>query len=271
MPISQFNVLGVAIGAVTPESAAAFVRQAARAGMRGYVCATSVHGVIEARRDPALRRILNRALLSVPDGMPLAWMGRLQGQRLARVYGPDLMPALCAQKDEEAGRPLRHFFLGATPDTLERLTRNLRARFPGLHVVGTHAPPFRPLTADEEDELIATLRSAQPDLIWVGLSTPKQERLMAPLAARLETGILLGVGAAFDLHAGLRRDTPSWIKRMGLQWLHRLCQEPRRLAGRYARIVPAFLFLAMLQILGLRRYPLEDNTPEPAGSSGEGS
>jgi len=265
----RVNVLGIGIDPVNMTSAVEELISAACAGRKGYVCVTGVHGVMESQQDEQLRQIHNRSLLTVPDGMPLVWEGRWRGfSKMRRVYGPDLMLNILertarqnhAQRTYSAPTPrlpLRHFFCGATPDILQRLVVNLQRRFPGLCVVGCYAPPFRPLNADEEADLARQVAACQPDFFWVGLSTPKQERFMAHYLPLLDVKIMLGVGAAFDLHAGLRADAPGWAKKTGLQWLHRLLQEPRRLWRRYLWIVPTFLWRIVLQHFGLMKYSLD--------------
>ena len=248
------NVLGVGIDAVSP---AAVLDQLLGSGVTsrtGYVCVTGVHGVMEAQRDPELMRILNESLLTVPDGMPTVWMGRLQGHReMARVYGPTLLLDVC-RRSAQTGHT--HFFFGGKPGVAEDLAGRLAARFPGLRVVGTFTPPFRPLNEMEERALFQQVAEAKPDFFWVGLSTPKQERFMAAYHRRLATKVMLGVGAAFDMHSGHMRQAPPWMQRNGLEWLFRMLQEPRRLFWRYARNNPLFIVNALLQIAGLRRYPL---------------
>jgi N-acetylglucosaminyldiphosphoundecaprenol N-acetyl-beta-D-mannosaminyltransferase len=225
----------------------------------GYVCVTGVHGVMEAQRDPALRRILNSALANVPDGMPMVWVARGQGHAsIERVYGPDLMLALC---ERSLQRGYRHFLYGGRPGVVDELAQRLRARFPSLQIVGTFTPPFRPLSSDEEQDLAACVTQARPDLFWVGLSTPKQERFMAQYSGRLRVPVMLGVGAAFDMHSGGARRAPPWMQQRGLEWLFRLAQEPRRLFWRYARNNPAFVSSLLLQLCGLRKYSLDDEVP----------
>ena len=248
---TRTNILGVNISTVNMASAVDALVKAANDHTKGYVCVTGVHGAIESQKDPALRAIHNNSLLTVPDGMPLVWVGRHQGNTtMGRVYGPDMLLNVLAA---ENGR-FRHFFYGATSDTLQRLTSNLSSRFPQLQVVGTFAPPFRPLNMEERAALIKQVDERRPDFFWVGLSTPKQERFMAEYVPLLNTSVMLGVGAAFDIHAGLQDDAPTWIKRSGFQWLFRLCQNPSRLWRRYFHIVPAFLWLISLQLLGIRDF-----------------
>lgn len=248
------NVLGIAIDAITPEIALDQLFAQCSHEKGDYVCVTGVHGVMEAQRDAGLRRILNESMLTVPDGMPTVWMGHLQGHRtMARVYGPTLLLDVC-RRSVDAGRT--HFFFGGAPGVAEALARALTERFPGLRVVGTYTPPFRPLNADEEAELRAEVERTRPDFFWVGLSTPKQERFMAAHRGMRGVGVMIGVGAAFDMHSGRTRQAPRWMQRSGLEWFFRMLQEPRRLFWRYARNNPAFLWRAVLQLLGLRRYSL---------------
>ena len=212
-----------------------------------YVCFTGVHGVIESQRDENLLRIHNAAGLVAPDGMPLVWLSRLQGRRQAeRVYGPDLMLALC-ERSVLSG--YRHFLYGASEDTLEKLAINLQQRCPGLRIVGKYSPPFRPLTDEEDEEVVRTINEAKPDIVWVGLSTPKQEHWMASHVHRLTAPVLLGVGAAFDFHAGVKKQAPRWMQRSGLEWLFRLATEPRRLGPRYLVNNPLFILLVLRQML----------------------
>lgn len=249
------NVLGVGVTALTLERAVAEILSVRGALRRGYICATGVHGVSEAQRDPAVRRALNEAWLNTPDGMPLVWLARAHGHHpVSRVYGPDLMLAVC-----DLGRTvgLTHFFFGGPPGVAEELRRKLTQRFPGLQVVGTQAPPFHPLTPDELSALSAELAEKRPDVIWVGLSTPKQELFMAKHWPSLAAGVLVGVGAAFDFHSGRRPQAPRWMQRSGLEWLFRLATEPRRLWRRYLVNNPLFVVRVILQATGLRRHSLD--------------
>ncbi len=219
---------------------------------KGYVCVTGVHGVMEARRDPALRRVLNASFLTTPDGMPMVWVGRLQGLRgIRRVYGPDLMVQVM---ERSVAKGWTHFLYGGQEGVASQLADALRARVPGVRIVGTWTPPFRPLNDAEEAELAAAIAAIRPDILWVGLSTPKQEAFMAGHLETLDTVLMVGVGAAFDLHTGRIADAPRWVKASGLQWLHRLIQEPRRLWKRYLINNPRFVVEIMLQGLRIRRY-----------------
>lgn len=205
-----------------------------------YVCVTGVHGVMESQGDDQLRAIHNASGLTVPDGMPMAWLGKRAGAGwMQRVAGPDLMLELC---ELAAERGWKSFFYGGPPELAARLAENLEQRYPGFQTVGTYSPPFRPLEPSEVTEVAKMINEASPDLVWVGLSTPKQERWMADFRPLLSAPAILGVGAAFDLHAGLRARAPAWMQRSGLEWLYRLFQEPRRLWRRYLTNNPRFVW-----------------------------
>jgi N-acetylglucosaminyldiphosphoundecaprenol N-acetyl-beta-D-mannosaminyltransferase len=255
MEVEKVNVLGVGISVLDQDRAREFLFDALRDGRRGYVTITNVHSVSEAQRDPALRHIFNRALLSTPDGMPMVWMGRLQGQpSIRRVYGPDLLLNLC---EHSRATGFSHFFCGGKPGVAEDLADALQKRFPGLRVAGTFCPPFGPLNSEDRAALFDKVRETRPDFFWVGISTPKQERFMAEYLSVLpEAKIFIGVGAAFDFLTGRVRQAPRWMMRIGLEWLFRLFQEPKRLWRRYLIYNPLFVVRAAAQLLGLRSYPL---------------
>jgi N-acetylglucosaminyldiphosphoundecaprenol N-acetyl-beta-D-mannosaminyltransferase len=220
-----------------------------------YVCVTPAHAVMEARRDPEFRRILNRSSLTTPDGMAIVWLLRWQGHRhVERVYGPDLMLAVC-----EAGlaKGYRHFLYGGEPGVADKLASRLRARLPGLQIVGALTPGFGQPTAEEDGREVEAIDDSRADIVWVGLSTPKQERWMAAHVGRVNAPVLIGVGAAFDFLSGRKPQAPRWMQRSGLEWLFRLATEPRRLWPRY-RQYPLFVLLAVAQLLGLKRFPLEE-------------
>jgi N-acetylglucosaminyldiphosphoundecaprenol N-acetyl-beta-D-mannosaminyltransferase len=254
VPPPRVNVLGVGVHALNLRSAVTALQSAIETRTKGYVCVTGVHGVSEAQTDPALRSILNQAFLNTPDGMPMVWIGRMAGfSDMQRVYGPDLLLEVC--KASQWTR-WKHFFYGGGPGTANELATVLQAKFPRLQVVGTHTPPFRPLTDAEFEQLQAQVAAAQPDIIWVGLSTPKQELFMSSTLARLDVPVMIGIGAAFDLISGKVRQSPRWIQHSGFEWLYRLIQEPRRLWKRYLKNNPLFVWRYFLQRTGLRRYTL---------------
>ncbi len=200
------------------------------------------------------KNILNGAFLCTPDGMPMVWAGKLDGHRdMSRVYGPDLMLEVCAWSETSG---CRHFFYGGADGVAELLAQKLKAKFPRLEIAGTFTPPFRALNADEEEKLREQIRAARPDIFWVGLSTPKQEKFMAEFLPKLDATLMIGVGAAFDFHSGRVRQAPRWMQRSGLEWFYRLGSEPRRLAKRYFRNNPLFVLKFSRQLAGWKKYSL---------------
>lgn len=253
----SMNILGTRISPINPSGTLHQVEQWISSDRTGrYVCVTGVHGIMEGLDNAAIRTAHNRADLCVPDGMPISWIGWLKGHRqMDRVYGPDLMDAVLRH-----GIPLgwRHYFYGGKPGVADQLSHHLQDQLPGLRIAGTWCPPFRPLNPAEEQELHDAITAAQPDCLWVGLSTPKQELFMADWHDRLPVKVMFGVGAAFDYLSGNLRRPPRWIQRIGMEWLFRLCLEPRRLAPRYLRNNPRFIWHLALQWTGLRQYPDTD-------------
>jgi N-acetylglucosaminyldiphosphoundecaprenol N-acetyl-beta-D-mannosaminyltransferase len=251
--IPRVDVLGVQVSAIDIERALDVLDRWIVEGEREYVCVTGVHGVMESRRDETLRQIHNRAGMVTPDGMPLVWWSRARGERQTRrVYGPDLMLA-CCERSITTG--YRHFFYGGGTGVAELLARRLARRFPGLTVAGTYTPPFRRLTHQEDEDVVKQINDAAPDIVWVGLSTPKQEYWMAEHVGRIEAPALIGVGAAFDFHAGLKPQAPHWMQSSGLEWLFRLGTEPRRLWKRYLVNNPAFVWLALQEVMRQHEAP----------------
>ena len=249
------NVLGVRVSAVNLKSATERIEAAIAQGRKEYVCVRDAHGVIRCQKDAELRAIHNRAFLVTPDGMPLVWALKRAGYTDSdRVYGPDLMLSVFA-----AGEPkgLRHFLYGATEKTLDRLRTRLLEKFPDAQIAGAYAPPFHDLSKQEEADVAGRINRSKADVVWVGIGSPKQELWMARMRSRLNPSMLIGVGAAFDFHAGLKRQAPKMIQRSGFEWAFRLACEPRRLWRRYAVTVPSFLVLSVLQRLGVRQFPTE--------------
>ena len=243
----RIDILGVAVSAINLDDAVATIERWIGDRSRNYVCITGVHGVMESRDDPRLRDIHNEAGMVTPDGMPLVWLMRLFGKsRTNRVYGPDLMRKMTAVSSL---RGYRQFYYGGGEGVADKLKQVLGNAHPRLKVVGTLCPPFRELTPEEDQAVIDAINAARPDIVWVGLSTPKQEFWMAKQLGRLEAPVIVGVGAAFDFLAGTKRQAPLWMQRNGLEWLFRLCSEPRRLWRRYAYIVPRFTILAVGMLL----------------------
>ena len=249
-----FRVLGVRVDAVQiPDVVAQMKDWIHKRADCHSIAATSMHGIVEAQHDPSFKEILNTTDLVVPDGMPLVWMGRRQGHFLRmRVYGPDLLLSFC---EESAEKSYRHFFYGAQRGVAERLADTLKKdRFPGLNVVGTYSPPFRPLNAKEDEEIVEMIRRAAPDVLWVGLGAPKQERWMHKHKAQLRVPVLVCVGAAFDMLSGKRKQAPPWMRERGLEWFFRLLQEPRRLWRRYLVYGSQFIIYLLLENLRLKNF-----------------
>jgi len=254
MELIRVNILGVGISAINMDMALDSIEGWIARREPHYVCVTPVHSVMDCQRDPGLRRIFNASGLTTPDGMPLVWLCRYKGYRnVSRVYGPDLMLTLC---ERSLARGYNHFFYGGAKGVPEQLAEHLQNRFPGLMVAGTYSPPFRPLMPEEDNQIVRMINEASPDVVWVGLGSPKQERWMAAHIGKLKAPVLIGVGVAFDFHAGVKKQAPIWMQQKGLEWLFRLLSEPRRLWRRYLINNPSFVALVLLQIIGLRRYSL---------------
>jgi N-acetylglucosaminyldiphosphoundecaprenol N-acetyl-beta-D-mannosaminyltransferase len=248
----RVNILGVGVSTINLDMAVGIIDGWIAERTSRYVTVTGVHGIMESQRDPVMRKIHNQAGLVTPDGMPLVWLSRLHGHaQVDRVYGPDLMLAL---GQHSLARGYRHFFYGGTPETAELLGQKLSAKLPGLQVAGFYAPPYRPLTAEEDQAAVDLINQSQADIVWVGLGTPKQELWMAEHLGRINAPVLIGVGAAFDFHAGKKKQAPRWIQRSGLEWVFRLLTEPRRLWKRYLVNNPSFLALVLAQALRIKRY-----------------
>jgi N-acetylglucosaminyldiphosphoundecaprenol N-acetyl-beta-D-mannosaminyltransferase len=240
------EILGVPISVITMADALSVIERWITRRTPHYVCITGVHGVIECRSDEGLRRVHCEAGLVTPDGMPLVWMAQALGySHMRRVYGPDLMRELSAIG---ALRGHRVFLYGGGEGVAQRLAAALTQAHPGLQVVGVLTPPFRDLTPAEDSAIVAQINAAQPDIVWIGLSTPKQEKWMAEHLLRIDAPVMVGVGAAFDFLSGIKKQAPLWMQRNGLEWLFRLTTEPRRLWRRYSAIIPTFLVLASAQL-----------------------
>ncbi len=239
-PPARVEILDVPLAVSDYEEVIDWMRAMIAAGGRGYVTAAAVNLVMSAREDPRARAAVLGATLAVPDGQPLVWALRALGHaRATRIYGPDLMARFCARAAND-GTPI-YLYGGRTPEALELLEARLRERFPGLRISGGFSPPFRPLSAGEERDVIAAIDASGAEVVWVGTGQPKQEQWMLAMRPRLRAPLLVGVGAAFDFHAGLVSQAPAWMQRSGLEWVYRLSREPRRLWRRYARYNPLFV------------------------------
>jgi N-acetylglucosaminyldiphosphoundecaprenol N-acetyl-beta-D-mannosaminyltransferase len=242
------EILDIPLAISDYEEVIAWMEAVILARAKAYVTAAAVNLVMSAREDPQARAAVLGATLAVPDGQPLVWALRALGHaRATRVYGPDLMAHFCARA-ARTGTPM-YLYGGRTPEALELLERRLRERFPGLQIAGGFSPPFRELTAREEHEVIAAIDASGAQVVWVGTGQPKQEKWMLAMRPRLRAPLLVGVGAAFDFHAGLVPQAPAWMQRRGLEWVYRLWREPRRLWRRYARYNPLFVAGFMRQYL----------------------
>lgn len=236
------EVLGVPVSVLTMDAALAAIDGWIRGGERMYVCTIDVHALVESRSAPDVRDIYRSAAIAAPDGMPLVWLLRRSGYPAAeRICGPDLMPAVFQQSQS---RGYRHFLYGSSEETLLLLQQKLNRKFPGARIVGHHSPPFRPLTREEERDVDQRVNAADPDIVWVGLGAPKQDRWIAAHRDALNAPLLIGVGAAFDMIAGRVKRAPRLVQRTGCEWMFRMVQEPRRLSARYVR--SNFRFAMML-------------------------
>ena len=247
------NVLGVSIDAVDMQRALAMVGARLQQGQKGYVCFVDVHGILEALKSASVAATYSHAAMAMPDGTPTVWVGRAQGlTKMNHVTGPGMMNEIF-RRGEFAS--FSHYFYGGEPGVAQELAATLSRRYPWTRIVGTYTPPFRELTCEEEEELVAQINRLQPEIIWVGIGTPRQDLWMRRMLPRLETRMMFGVGAAFDFLTDRIRLCPEWMKRAGLHWLHRLAQDPRRLWMRNLRNT-AFLWHVTLQLSGARQYPM---------------
>jgi N-acetylglucosaminyldiphosphoundecaprenol N-acetyl-beta-D-mannosaminyltransferase len=240
VPPPAVDVLGVPLALTDYERTMDWMDATIAARQRGYICVAAVHTVMVCQEDPELRDAILGSDLTVPDGQPLVWAMNALGHELpSRVYGPDLMAKYC----ERAALTGARMFLygGRDQEALVALATNLRKRYPGLTIVGGYVPPYRPLTSEEEDAVVDEINRSNADIVWVGIGVPKQEKWMAAMRSRLKTPVLIGVGAAFDFHAGLVPQAPRWMQSVGLEWAYRLAQEPGRLWRRYLRYNPRFV------------------------------
>lgn len=258
----RFQILGVNVDGVRISDVVAHMDEWVRdrSGCHSIAC-TSLHGIVEAQHDAAFKKALNATDLVVPDGMPLIWLGRREGHYLPhRVYAPDLVLAFCK---ETAGLRYRHFFYGGESGIPERMAESLERRFPGLQVAGTYSPPFRPLTKEEDAEILSMISRAEPDVLWVGLGAPKQEHWMYEHKDKLNVPVVVTVGAAFDWLSGRKKQAPRWMREHGLEWLFRLFQEPGRLWRRYLIYGTEFVASIVLESLGLKKFAANTNQEKP--------
>jgi len=244
----RVDVLGVGINAINLHQTIAVMQTWMAARSTQYVCVTPAHSIMECLKSTRLRRIFNTSGLTIPDGMSIVWILQFLGQKhVDRVYGPDLLLAMCQASLEEGHR---HFFYGGAPGVAEQLVENLKARWPALEVAGICSPPFHNMDPQETQATIDYINASRPDIVWVGLGSPRQEYWMAEHLGKFDATILVGVGAAFDYLSGRKRQAPVWVQRIGMEWFFRLLQEPRRLWPRYSEY-PRFVWLVFRQLFGI--------------------
>jgi N-acetylglucosaminyldiphosphoundecaprenol N-acetyl-beta-D-mannosaminyltransferase len=246
-PIAAATVLGIDVDAIDMTRAIDCMRTLLLSQGTTYVCAAGVHGIMEAQRSPSLAAAYSNAALIIPDGMPLVWVGHLQGHKsMQRVTGPDFMLEVFRRPEF---RKATHFLYGGETGVAQQLKLILNRRFPNVRIAGAATPPFRELSDAERAGLVAEIRHLKPDIIWIGLGCPRQELFMQQYSKLLDARVLVGVGAAFDYHTGRIRDSADWVKKAGLQWVHRLVQDPRRLWKRYLRNNPPFIWRVTRQLI----------------------
>ena len=243
------NILGVGVSVVNMTSAISRIEDWISRREQQFVVCAPVHGLIDCHRDAKLREIYNRAGMVIPDGMPVVWICRMIGHKnMDRVSGPDLMAELCRISPVSG---YKHFLYGGwPPHVVDKLATQLEKNFQGIKIVGTYAPPYRPLSAEEDAEVVEKINAADPDVVWIGLGTSKEKFWAASHVGKLNASVLVGVGAAFDFHAGTKRRAPFWMQRAGLEWFFRFVNEPRRLGPRYLKDNSAFLYLVARQLIG---------------------
>ena len=253
VPVPESDrLLGIPIALIDYERTLDWIDEMVATRERGYVCVSNVHALMAAREDPELRAALLRSSINVPDGQPLVWALNLLGHSLRdRVYGPELMARSCARAARSGQR--LYLYGGRNQGALVQLALNLRQRYPGIKIVGGYSPPHRPLTDDERDSVAEEINRSGADVVWVGIGVPKQEKWMDTMRDRLDPPVLVGVGAAFDFHAGLVPQAPALLQEAGLEWAYRLRQEPRRLWRRYLRYNPRFVQAFTRQLVAHHR------------------
>ena len=247
---AKVPILGIPLALTDYDRTMDWIDEMVSARRRGYVSAAAVHLVMVSQEDDETRRAVLGCSLAVPDGQPLVWAMRSLGHDASRVYGPDLMARYCERSAKTGTR--MYLYGGRNQGALVQLALNLRQRYPGVKIVGGYSPPFRALTDEETDRVIDDINGCGADVVWVGIGQPKQEQWMADFRDRLETPVLVGVGAAFDFLSGHKAEAPAFLHGTGLEWAHRLLTEPRRLWRRYLWGNVAFLRLAATELIRAR-------------------
>ena len=238
------NIMGVNIAAIDMEWLINYLDCNMKNLSGDYICVSNVHTTVTAYEDEEYRKIQNGGILAIPDGGPLSSVGRKRGfQDMKRTTGPSLMGEIFKIS---ASKGYRHYFYGATDETLEKLYSVLVKTYPGIQIAGMYSPPFRPMTDDEDRAIVARINETKPDFIWVGLGAPKQEKWMAAHQGRV-SGLMVGVGAGFDYYAGNIKRAPVWMQKSNMEWFYRLIQDPKRLFSRYLHTNTKFIWNAMVR------------------------
>jgi len=247
------NILGTLVHAVTITQATGFLEGWASQQTSGYVCPATVYSVMIAHKNTAYRKLVNGSLLTIPDGMPLVWILKLQGHKTTRVHGPVLMLSVCSRSP---GNGIRHFLLGGALGQAEEVSEVLKNTYHGIEIVGSISTPKDTWSESDNLSAVSKIQTSGANLVWVGMGTPWQDEWAAQYSPQIQ-GPVVGVGSAFDFISGRVSWAPKWVQHTGFQWLYRLVREPRRLWRRYLFNNPTFVFLVILQLLGIRKYPLE--------------
>lgn len=243
----QFDVLGVKIFETNLDQACHFIEERISKKESAYICIAPVATVVDCQKDPDYLNVINQSAMTTPDGMPIVWLGRWKGYKnVERTYGPDLLKHFCALSEKKG---YRHYFYGGTEETIALLKDKLKTKFPDLNIVGMYSPPFKKTHALEDPGIIAEINALKPDVLWIGLGSPKQDFWMHQHKDKLKVGVMIGVGAAFDFMAGTKKQAPRWMQKSGLEWFFRLCSEPRRLWRRYLIGNSQFIFYIIKDLL----------------------
>jgi len=247
----HFDVLGVKIDVTNLQSACQFMEGKLKTRKSVYICIAPVATIVDCQKNDEYLKVVNNSAMTTPDGMPLVWLGKFKGNsNIDRTYGPDLLRDMCLLSERKS---YTHYFYGGTQETSDLLAGKLREKYPKLKIVGRYSPPFRDSKALEESRIIDEINQANPDILWVGLGSPKQDYWMFQHKDKLKVGVMIGVGAAFDFMAETKRQAPRWIQRSGLEWVFRLCSEPKRLWRRYLIGNTLFIYYLLKNKLFLKR------------------
>lgn len=238
------NIMGVNIAAIDMEWLVNYLDRNMKNISGDYICVSNVHTTVTAYEDQEYCKVQNGGIMAIPDGGPLSSVGRKRGfTDMKRTTGPSLMGEIFKIS---ASKGYRHYFYGSTEETLEKLYSVLEETYPGIQIAGMYSPPFRPMTDDEDRAIVERINETKPDFVWVGLGAPKQEKWMAAHQGRVK-GLMVGVGAGFDYHAGNIKRAPEWMQKSNMEWFYRLIQDPKRLFSRYLHTNTKFIWNAMIR------------------------